>query len=465
MLAESFSGIRGIYGKELTLDIAKRYAYVFQEFLKKKTKKKSVKIVVGYDTRPSSPDIKKAIIDVLEGEVIDVEYASTPATELAVRIYGADAGIMITASHNEPEYNGFKFLDHNGSILSRKDAEKVIALYNKIKKRKIKFKKNNKMVVNNYRQLMLSYADYVYHILGDKGVSLIHDANFKVIIDPNGGTGDIASRVLMRFGIEVISLNMEHGKFTRLIEPNESSLSHLKDHIKKNNADLAAGFDCDADRVEILDNNGNMLNGHKILALLVDSVLSNAKKGAKKKTIVTNDATSCLVKDITQKYKYKLKEVEVGEANVIEAMYKLKSPVGGEGSSSGGILPPSRCRDGVLTLVMILRLMAQRKQKLSEILAKYPPYFESRTKIKFNPRKHDSIKRKLIKFYRKKKYKIQKLGGIEAGLKIIVDKKSFIYFRASKTEACQFRIIVDTNEKKKSDELLKEAEKLFKKIS
>src|SRR3989338_1728493 len=125
-LVISFSGLRGIYGKDLTDAIAVRFAYAYNTFLKKKTKKNNPTIVVGMDTRPSGIKLSDSILRILDCNFIDVGIVPTPAIEFAVRYFDADGGIIITASHNEPYWNGFKFLNPDGSILNEKDMSLVI---------------------------------------------------------------------------------------------------------------------------------------------------------------------------------------------------------------------------------------------------------------------------------------------------------------------------------------------------
>ena len=108
-IVESFSGIRGIYGKDLTDSVAVKYAYAYCSFLKNKTKKNDLTVVIGMDTRPSGIKLGDSIIQILDCNFIDVGIASTPAIEFAVRYFDADGGIIITASHNEPYWNGFNF--------------------------------------------------------------------------------------------------------------------------------------------------------------------------------------------------------------------------------------------------------------------------------------------------------------------------------------------------------------------
>jgi len=467
MLVQSFSGIRGIYNKELNEDIARRYAYVFNNFLKKSNK--NPLIVIGNDPRQSSEPLKKAMFDVFDN-IIDIGIATTPMIELAVREYKADGGIIITASHNEPEYNGFKFLDKDGALLRPDDINKVIDDFNNLKELEetdflnnflYKEEKTVHKIDKRHDELIDRYYNFLIKIIKKENIELIKNSNFKIILDPNGGSAIIAKDILEKIGIEVIGINMEYGKFIRQIEPNNESLSYLKNVIKKEKV-IAAGFDCDGDRIEILTENKEMISGQYVLALVVDEILSSIKN-PEKQIIVTNDVTSNLVKEISEKYNAKIKETEVGEINVVDEMLKNNSAVGGEGSSSGGIISPSRCRDGILTLIMILKMMEKRKKTLSEIIKDYPIYFSIRKNIKYNPEEHDKIKRALKEHY-SKKYKIQETGDITGGLKVLIDDKSFLWFRASKTESNVFRIIADSNEKEKCNKLLEDGIKIFNSI-
>jgi len=466
MLIQSFSGVRGIYNKDINEDIAQRYAYAFRQFLSNK----NPTIVIGHDPRASSEAIKNAIVDVFD-DIIDVGVAPIPAVELAVRDYKADAGIMITASHNPPEWNGFKFLGDDGAILSPESMGKVIKNFQAIQDiSKEEFLDNflyrgakkhpKKMAMHKIRNMRGDiegkYMGFILRIIGKENIRIIKKSNFKVVFDPNGGAGLIGSQILKKLGVRVITVNSEYGKFERKIEPTKESLSYLKRIIRKEKAVFGAGLDCDADRIEIVLPDGKMVSGQYVLALLVDEALSSLKS-PENETVVTNDATSGVVREIAGKYKAKIMETEVGEANVVNGMLLHNSPVGGEGSSSGGIFPPNRCRDGILALAMVLRLMAKRKKPLEKIIEGYPSYYTERSNIEFPAEKHDAIKDKLREFYLKKGLRLQETGGISGGLKVVVDAKSFVWFRASKTEGAVFRVMADSTAKKKSEKLLKEA--------
>ena len=455
-LVESFSGIRGIYNDGLDEQVAIRYAYSYLSFIREKYGDKA-RIAIGMDTRPSGKILKNVVLEALDCDIIDIGIASTPMAEFSVRHYKADGGIIITASHNEPYWNGFKFLDKDGAVLSPKDMETIIKVHSKLKKLSFNadaIRANKARVIKKYDETNKKYSEYVLGFLPKEDKDRIKKAKLRVVLDPNGGTGTIAKPILESLGVRVKGINMEHGIFSRPVEPTESSLIYLTNAVREGKYDFAAGFDCDADRVEIVTGKG-IVSGNELLALVADDVLANSKN----KTIVVNNATSLAVREIARKHDAKYIETEVGEANVVEAMKKSKAAIGGEGSSSGIIIPSSRCRDGVLTLVYILKIMASRKEGLEKLIAFLPPFCSVKSKITINPKQNDQIMKKLADYYKGKKYKIIKS---DTSLKAMPDNNSFIWFRASKTENDTLRIIGDAMTRKKAQELVDEALKITK---
>lgn len=469
MLIETFSGIRGIYGENLTEDTAKRYAYGFYKLLSKK--RDNISIVIGTDTRPSCNLLKKAFSDgflKLGCNVIDVNINTTPAIQLAVREYKADGGVVISASHNEPEWNGWKLLSNNGSVLSEKELEIVINVKNNISikliEEEISRNKKKGRYSNREEELIDKYTSYVLDALGKEGIEQIRNAKLKIVIDPNGGAAAVVIKeILERLNTKIIPLNMEIGKFNRIIEPNRQTLAFMSAIVKKNKADIGAGWDCDGDRVELVDENGELLSGHYILALLVEEILSQHK--GKNLSVVINDATSYLVKEVAENHNAKVYEVEVGEINVVEKMDEVNAAVGGEGSSAGGIFPPSKCRDGILTLVMTMKLIARTKKKLSRVYEEFPKYYTPKLALKCDENIGKIVKQEIEKYFKLKGYKIQKTGDETGGLKIFFDKSnSWLWFRGSKTELGVFRIFADSKDKGLSDRMLKEGENVFNEI-
>ena len=201
MLIQSFAGIRGIYGKELNENTARRYAHVFNRFLKEKAKKPLV--IIGNDPRQSSEPLKNAVLDVFEN-IIDIGIVTTPMAELAVRDYKADGGVMLTASHNEPEYNGFKFLDKDGAVLRPNDIERIISGFNKIKELKkadfLDLLSKEKTILHKidkkHNDIIDRYYTFITKIIEKKNVELIKKSDFKVILDPKKKPRSISKETL-----------------------------------------------------------------------------------------------------------------------------------------------------------------------------------------------------------------------------------------------------------------------------
>ena len=474
-LVESISGIRGIYDDGLDEKVAARYTYSYLSLLKDRLNKNKISkkikqnnarkltIVIGTDTRLSKDILKNAVLEVLDCDIADIGIASTPMAEFAVRHFKADGGIMITASHNEPYWNGFKFLDKDGAVLRPKDMEKVIQRYNKIKtlddktfyNKHLYLNKNHKKlkikkIYKKYNKINKKYSNYALNFLSSKEKREIKNSKLKMIIDPNGGTGIIAKKILEKLGITVHGINMECGIFNHVVEPNENSLIYLTNIVRDKKYDFAAGFDCDADRVEIVTEK-ELVSGNQVLALIADEILKNAKK----KAIVVNDATSYVVKEIAEKHNAKYIETGVGEINVVDKMHSINAPIGGEGSSSGTIIPPSRCRDGILTLIYLLKIISNEKKSLGELISALPPYYNIKNKITFNLKNYEKIKKILKNYYKKKNFKLKE--SKEFGSLKFINGRSFVWLRTSKTEADVLRVITDSNSKKQAEILMEEA--------
>lgn len=469
VLVESLSGVRGVYGQSLTLETAADYAQVFGFCLKQKSS--SAKAVVGADTRPSSAVIKEIFIkefNKLGLNVIDAGVATTPMIELGVRAYGAQGGVIITASHNEPEYNGWKLLQADGSILPEKDMLRLVKQTRHWKKRKFDHKSGRVVVKED--DLKKKYITEVRRLISKKAERQIRRGFFKVVVDVNGGAAAaIARPLLKKMNIKVIGVGLRAGEFLRKVEPNSATLIGLVKIIDARGADLGVGFDCDADRAEFVlptsaftKKRGNMICGHYALALAVDSILGEKKTQA---PVVVNLATLHLVHEIAKKYGVSVTEVDVGETNVVEKMKAAKSLIGGEGSNGGIIIGGTTCRDGLLSLLFILALMAKKNQSLAEILAAYPVYYEARLGVKSAGSDNHLIIKGLTRYFKKNLSQYELIPGAAGGLKILYDQNTWLFFRASQTEAGLFRIIAGGPDKKRIDSILRDGEKVFKKVS
>lgn len=455
MLIESFSGVRGIFGDELSLDIVSRYAFAyFSEYLSRQDKTEKIRIVIGRDTRQSGPEIFNAMLKSLNCEILDLGICPTPATENAVRAFDCDGGIMITASHNEPEFNGFKFLDKKGGMLEAEDMHRVIKRYKEIKEINLDVELSFQEVIDKHDEAIEEYYGFVKSLVG----KIDGTDGFKILVDPNGGSGFIVEKLYESFGINAEYINMKPGKFAHLVEPKLESLSPLLEHLKKSKASFLVGFDCDADRAEILLSNGELLSGSHLMAIVADDILEE-KKGYES-AVVVNDATSYIVKEVADKHNVEYIEVEVGESNVVSSMDEYNSYVGGEGAAGGVIIPPSRCRDGMMVVLYLLRIMVKKKKGLDELIKELPKYYYLRDRIELG-KDFMGIREKVIDYYLKNKYDVQKTGDDSGGLKFL-KKDGWVWFRQSKTEHGVLRVIADSKVESVAKGLLAEARELLK---
>ncbi|MCL5010649.1 MAG: hypothetical protein M1127_00320 [Patescibacteria group bacterium] len=472
-LVESFSGVRGIFGQSITEELISRYVFCYCRLFKSKLKT----VVVGGDTRSSTPALKKSAIKAFSGcgikKIIDVGVVPVQVAEYAIQKFKASGGAYITASHNEPEFNGWKFLKEDGAVLYPAQSAKLIALAHKLRGEKPSFNVQNKKtkttVQKKQKEAAAHYINYVLKTLGPKTISLIKENKFKILLDPNGGAStETLEKLILAVGLKAQIINTKPGVFNRLVQPTVESLAYLNEKIARGNFDFAAGFDSDADRVEFVlprkgefaKTMGSGISGNYVLALACDAML----KGTKNQVVVTNDVTSYLVRDVIKKHKAKIKEAEVGEMPVVEKMEKYKSIVGGEGSNGGVIVPPVKCRDGIMTVCLLLKTMLEEKKCLDDILQTYPRYYSVHTKTSLPKEKALSVKKELESYYRRKGYKIKKIGGTTGNLKAHLDKNSYVWFRQSKTEPEMLRIYSEGDEKIKVGNLAEEGVKALENI-
>ncbi len=467
-LVESFSGVRGIYGKGITEDLAYKYAFSFCQLFCYS----SDSLVISGDTRHSTLALKQAMLKAFADfgikQIFDLGIVPVQVAEYAVLKLGAQGGVYITASHNEPEFNGWKFLKEDGAILYPEQSDKLIKL-TRTSSSGLTIKYASAVdVIDKHQEAIDLYIDYVLEKIGKESLEKIKNSGFKVLADPNGGSSIVVlKRMFKELGVEAKIINSEMGKFNRLIEPKEESLKTLALELSGAGFNFACGFDCDADRMEIVFSPGSSfakkmgtpnVSGNYVLALACDAIL----RGTNGQVVATNDVTSCLVRDVIKKYNATVCEVEVGETNVVSEMEDKKSIIGGEGSCGGVIVMPVKCRDGIIIVALALKLMAEQQKALSEILVGYPAYFSDRTKLVCFPEKAVAIRKKIENYFQEKKWLIKKTGDETGGLKAHLDNNSYVWFRQSKTEPGTFRIYAECDtSQEKAKGLLEEGIKAF----
>ncbi|HPG55727.1 MAG TPA: phosphoglucosamine mutase, partial [Candidatus Enterocola sp.] len=443
----SISGIRGTIGGQVgsglsPVDVVK-FTAAYSTLIRKTTKNKSNKIVVGRDARLSGNMVDKLVVGTLMGmgfDVCEIGLASTPTTELAVTMENAAGGIIITASHNPKQWNALKLLNDKGEFLNKEEGEEVLRIA-----------ESDEFSFSEVDDLgLVTECDYTQkHI--DKVLSLklvdvdaIKKAKFKVAIDcVNSVGGIILPRLFDALGVETLTqLYCEPtGNFCHNPEPLEKNLGDIMSLMKKGGNDVAFVVDPDVDRLAMICENGEMYGEEYTLVTVADYVLTHTPGNT-----VSNLSSTRALRDVTRSHGGSYQAAAVGEVNVVTKMKESNAVIGGEGN--GGVIYPE-ChygRDALVGIALFLSHLAHKKMKVSELRASYPSYFISKQRVDLTPSIDvDAILNKV-----KEKFHNEEINDID-GVKIDFADK-WVHLRKSNTEPI-IRIYSEASTQEKADEL------------
>ena len=399
-LIKSISGIRGTIGGATgdtlnPLDIVK-FTTAYATFIRKSTPNGSNKIVVGRDARISGEMVKNVVCGTLLGmgyDVINIGLASTPTTELAVTMAGADGGIIITASHNSRHWNALKLLNNKGEFLTAADGNEVLAIADAEAFEYADVDHIGKYCEENFDE---RHIEAVLNLkLVDK--EAIKKAGFRVVVDSiNSVGGIILPPLLDRLGVKYTFLNGEaNGDFSHNPEPLEKNLGGIMDMLKGGGYDLGIVVDPDVDRLAFIQEDGKMFGEEYSLVSVADYVLSHTPG-----TTVSNLSSTRALRDVTEKHGGSYSAAAVGEVNVTTKMKEVNAVIGGEGN--GGVIYPESHygRDALVGIALFLSSLAQKGCKVSELRKTFPEYFIAKNRIDLTPETDvDAILAKVKEMY------------------------------------------------------------------
>ncbi len=372
MLKVSVSGIRGIFGEDLTPEVVESWVKAYALWLKEKyPDREGWAIVIGSDARPSRFPIKHMIVSIMQWmgiTVYDAGLIPTPTAGITIRNLKAEGGIMVTASHNPEEWNALKFFNAEGEFLSQEDIERLKALLNA--KPKYATWGSIGQYVRYTEALDLHIKAITSHSLVK--LSQIEKQQFRIVVDPVNSVGAIAIPKLLReLGVAVVELINDHppGLFAHKPEPLEENLQDLMKAVRKHKADLGIAVDPDGDRLALVTEAGTYFGEEYTLVAAADYVL-NHKKGP----VVSNVASSMALKKVAEKYGVPYYSAPVGEINVVRKMKEVGAVIGGEGN--GGVIFPDihYGRDALTGIALILSGLAEKEIYLSEWKKKLPHF-------------------------------------------------------------------------------------------
>ena len=428
-LIKSISGIRGTIGGQAgdtlnPLDIVK-FTSAYATFIRRSGQCESNKIVVGRDARISGSMVRQVVCGTLMGmgyDVIDIGLATTPTTELAVRMSGAEGGIIITASHNPRHWNALKLLNHEGEFLTAADGQAVLEIAER--------EDFNYADVDHLGAYTLDDSYNQRHIdsvlaLPLVDVEAVKKAKFRVVVDAINSVGAIIlPGLLQALGVEYTLLNGEpNGDFAHNPEPLEKNLSGIMTEMGKGGYDLGIVVDPDVDRLAFIQEDGKMFGEEYTLVSVADYVLSHTPGNT-----VSNLSSTRALRDVTQRHGGAYFAAAVGEVNVTTKMKAVNAVIGGEGN--GGVIYPESHygRDALVGIALFLSSLAQKGCKASELRATFPNYYIAKNRIDLTPSTDvDAILRKV-----KEMYSDEQVTDID-GVKIDFPDK-WVHLRKSNTE-------------------------------
>lgn len=447
-LIKSISGIRGTIGGPTgdtlnPLDIVK-FTTAYATFMKRRaTGEGRKKIVVGRDARISGDMVRNVVCGTLMGmglDVVDIDLATTPTTELAVRWTGALGGIIITASHNPRQWNALKLLNSEGEFLTKDDGNEVLSIAEKED-----FDYADVDSLGSYTRDDSFNQRHIESVLDLKlaDVDAIRNAKFKVCVDAiNSVGGIILPDLLKALGVEYTILNSTaNGDFAHNPEPLEKNLQGIMDEMRSGKYDLGIVVDPDVDRLAFICENGEMFGEEYTLVSVADYVLQHTPGNT-----VSNLSSTRALRDVTERHGGTYTAAAVGEVNVTTKMKEVGAVIGGEGN--GGVIYPESHygRDALVGIALFLSSLAHKKCTASELRATFPNYFIAKNRIDLTPSTDiDAILEKV-----KEMYASEKITDID-GVKIDFPDK-WVHLRKSNTEPI-IRVYSETATMEEADAL------------
>ncbi|MDA4131315.1 MAG: hypothetical protein OK457_11140 [Thaumarchaeota archaeon] len=428
------SGVRGIVNQDIEASTVSQLALKFGNYTE------GGNIAVGTDTRKTAPILKDAIISALIQTgctIFDLGYSSTPSVFKEVSVRALDGGIIVTASHNPPEWNGIKFVVKGGRGVFEQEL-------NAIQNSPTQFAPNQGRVFPN-KPL---YIETLRNKAGKDSA-----AGVKVGLDLAGGVGCFFIPQLISFqGCMVHSIHGTPGIFPRIIDPTVDPLIALSKLVVSNSCDVGFAYDCDADRLVIVDQQGKKLSGDATLLICLRYFLENTRN----RRIAISVDTSLAAEDLVREYNGKIVYSKVGEPNVVRKIMENNCGAGGEGSS-GGYIEPSflLCRDGVYASTQILKLI-QSGGSLKELLSQFSEYHQSRGRVDIDRRLGARILSAIVE--------MEKDADLTDGVKIRSSNKSWVLIRASNTENV-IRVSAEAKTPERAKELVRKNTKMISEIA
>ena len=442
----SVSGMRGLVGQSLTPEIVARYAAAVGTWLRTTgtdDTPDAPTVILGRDSRPSGEMVEQAAVSGLVAtgcRVIRLGIATTPGVAVMVRHLRAQAGIVLTASHNPIQWNGVMVLRHDGVAPPPEQAQQIIDRFHN---GPIQYVGVEDMIPTQHNdQTPRVHAEA---ILPHIDVEAVRKAPLKVVVDSVHGAGGPETLYLLHhLGVELVHLYAEPtGLFPHTPEPTRENLVGLSDDVVKHGAAIGFAQDPDADRLAIVDEKGRYIGEEYTLALAAAHVMGKGDVAA------ANLSTSRMVDDVAAKVGGTVVRTPVGEANVAAAIQDQNAVIGGEGN--GGVIWPKviHVRDSLVGIALLLEMLAKRGEPLSSLVDEMPAYAIVKDKIPVDPAVVERLGKRMRTAFQGQRIDEQD------GVRVDVDD-AWVHVRPSNTEPI-LRLIAEAPDQARARELIEQA--------
>ncbi|MFH0847882.1 MAG: phosphoglucosamine mutase [archaeon] len=434
------NGIRGIANVDLTPQLVLKMSQAVGTFFN------GGRMLIGRDGRTSGKMVSLILQSGLMSTgclVHDAGLAPTPCIQYTIRSRNYDGGVVVTASHNPPQYNGLKVIDRDGIEVSRENERKIEEIFFKDKLALRDWNKLGRVeaigdILSPYRKAVETHIE----------TEPIRERAIQVVVDAGNGVGALVTPQLLReMGCEVQTINSDvDGMFPgRPPEPTPDNLKGLSRVVQATGADLGIAHDGDADRVIFVAENGEVQWGDRTFALLAKRFLMRHRG----ETIVTPVSSSQVIRDIADSQGGKVVWTRVGSIDVSRKMQEIGAKLGGE--ENGGVFygPHVPVRDGAMTAAMMVEALALTGEKLSRLIGELPHYYNIKARIPCP----DNMKSRVLSdiTQRSSNMTVETIDG----LKVWLDEHTWILIRPSGTEPI-FRMFVEASLESEAEKLLSE---------
>lgn len=445
-------GVRGVIGKELSPDFVLKLSLAIGSFFQEGSR-----VIVARDVRAGGYIYKSIVTGGLLScgvKVYDCDLAPTPAVQYYTKTEGFDGAVIITASHNPPQYNGIKVVSHDGIEISRDDEEVIEEIFYTERFREINWTK----LVNEAKRINDVNEKYVKAIVEHVDKDLIRKAELRVVIDPANSVSALTTPIIAReLSVKAVTINGDLNPLfpARDPEPTVENIKGLTEVVKALGADFGVAHDGDGDRAVFVDELGRVIPGDASAAILIKHLVDKHPDAPKR--VYTAVSSSNFIERFLKGFGVEFIWLKVGSVGIARAMKNSGDALCGYEENGGFMYPKHQyVRDGGMAFALMLEYLASNGRRLSQLYDELPKVYSIKTKVHMSRDRAEKAVELIKQVY--SNYRSITIDGV----KIISDEYWFLV-RPSGTEPL-LRIIVEALNEETAIRVLEEIKRLVQNV-